>query len=78
MVAHPASRLNLVAAFLTSLAAGLEQQSAAIVIDENVFARITAVHYVVNRTGILQSQFADHALAAIGYCGVGPSIIAST
>jgi hypothetical protein len=59
-------------AIFTFLAEGLHQPAAVLVIGENVLAPIPPVHHVVNRTGILQSQFAGHPfLAAILYRDLG-------
>jgi len=52
--------MDLPACFLTSLAQGFEKSGAVLVIHENGFPPVAPIHDVVNRTGILDSQFARH------------------
>src|ERR1041385_2112766 len=61
MIAHETPRVNLPARPLTGLGESLDETTAILIIDKNVFAPIAAVHDVIDGTGILDSKFARHA-----------------
>jgi hypothetical protein len=69
MIRHEDIGVNLPARFVASLAQRLNQALAIGIIHDDPFAPITAIHDVINRARILDSQLAGHvprmALAAL-------------
>ena len=69
MIRHEDIGVNLPARLSASLAQRVDEALAIRIIDEDQFAPVTAIHDVINRPSILDSQLAGHdgrvALAAL-------------
>jgi hypothetical protein len=69
MIRHEDKGVNLPARLGASLAQRLNEALAIRIVHENQFAPVTAIHDVINRASILDSQLADQtggvALAAL-------------
>jgi hypothetical protein len=61
MVGHQAKGLHLPARFPTGLAQGVEETLPILVILEDGFPPVPAIHHVINRSGIFHSELPRHA-----------------
>ena len=61
MIVHQAIGMHLPAGLGAALAQGFQKKLAVLVILENRLPPISPVHDVINRAGILHSEFARHA-----------------
>ena len=60
VVAHQTVSVDLPGGFLAGFAEGFEEQPAVVVIVEDVFAAVAAVHNVVDRALVLHAEFSGH------------------
>ncbi len=69
MIAHQAKGMYLPAGFYAGLGQGFDEVVPVHVVEEDVIPLVATTHDMVNRAGILESQFAGHgqSIAAFAF-----------
>lgn len=60
MIGHQTIRMDLPAGLVTGFGEALKEAQSILVVVEDGFAAVAAVHEVVQRSGVLQSQLSGH------------------
>jgi hypothetical protein len=61
MIFHEAIRVDLPGGFGAGLPERFDETAAVEVVLEDGFAKVAAIHHMVDRTGIFDAEFAGHA-----------------
>src|SRR6266446_2882246 len=75
MITHQTPGVNLPIGFRASLSEGFQEQSSVVVVLENGFPAITAVHHMVNRSRVLHSELSSHTLGRVWRTGKGCQVL---